>query len=285
MEEQTVPTALRPSDAFFRDAKSCYDGTCVLAAAEDRSLSLYPLSTSTPPSTTLWSPTRVYTPSDALLSYEWFPGASPLNAPYFAFCVGVKDHPVHLLDGNDLRYGVLVCWIESSGLAPFSPGIISSLAFRPDGSGLLAAGSFSGTIGIYDTSIADKGALIAVLPSCDPGGITKSYATLHRPADTNQRLGFDVDPTGTWLAAGDLNGVVSVWKADVTEEHPDPVGSFVASDGNPIGATFFTSDGSHLVTCSGSRRHVIEDDSDSDSEEREEEALSIEDSLKLWKLE
>lgn len=44
-----------------------------------------------------------YQPPDSILSYEWFPNASPSNPPYFAFAVGVKDHPVQLLDGADHR--------------------------------------------------------------------------------------------------------------------------------------------------------------------------------------
>ena len=43
----------------------------------------------------------VYRPPDALLSFEWFPGATSAVSAMFAFAVAVKDHPVHLLDGAD----------------------------------------------------------------------------------------------------------------------------------------------------------------------------------------
>lgn len=51
-------------------------------------------------------------------------------------------------------------------------GIISSLAFSPDGSGILAAGSFNGTIGLYDTT-DPKCTLIKLLKSQSEAGITK----------------------------------------------------------------------------------------------------------------
>ena len=44
---------------------------------------------------------------------------------------------------------------------------------------------------------------------------------LGRNAETNQRLGFGVDPWGRYLAAGDLDGMVKVWDlADLSTGQP-----------------------------------------------------------------
>lgn len=52
-------------------------------------------------------------------------------------------------------------------------GIISSLAFSPDGSGLLAAGSFSGSIGFYDTTTSNEPYLVDLVHCTDAAGVTK----------------------------------------------------------------------------------------------------------------
>lgn len=351
----------RPGDAFYRDAQVCPDGTCLLAAAEDRSLSLFDMPGSDISS---WTPRWTWKPSDALLSYQWFPGATSLNVPYFAFAAAIKDHPIHLLDGTDRRvrasYPIidhrerfiaphsmafspdgtkLYCGFENAieildvsrpGAAGFrlhtSPtrssrsgqkGIISTLAFTPDRSGLLAAGSFSGTVGLYDTTIGDHGKLVTLLKSSESGGITKvafhpashllycasrlsstievwdmrnvsqMRGTIRREGRTNQRLGFDIDPTGTWLAAGDVNGNVEIFGAEFDEEHPEAVASFKASSG-PVGSTSFTPDGKNLVTCSGARRFDLDlrldSDEESSSDDEEQPVPDPVDSLQLWTL-
>lgn len=53
-----------------------------------------------------WQPEWTYHPPDSILSFEWFPNASPSNPPFFAFAVGIKDHPVHLLNGFDHQVSV-----------------------------------------------------------------------------------------------------------------------------------------------------------------------------------
>lgn len=161
-------------------------------------------------------------------------------------------------------------------LRAISPGIVSSLAFSgPDpssGSSCLAAGSFSGSVGLYDPSSSTP--LIELLAPSQRGGVTKvrvlrplaglcetdacmqkrqvlfhplsphllfaasrqssnldvwdlrntsrtsSSGRLPRNGRTNQRLGFDIDPTGTWLAAGDqvFNHVAIVYSGQRTDK-------------------------------------------------------------------
>ncbi|ORY74295.1 WD40-repeat-containing domain protein [Leucosporidium creatinivorum] len=349
---------------FFRDAKVSPDGSCALVLAEDRSLSLYIIPSSSS-SEQDWLPEWTYHPPDAVLSYEWFPRASPANPPYFAFAVGVKDHPVQLLDGSDHRirasYPIidhrerfvaphsmafapdgskLYCGFEnaieildiaqpgSEGIRLHtSPtrssrsgqkGIMSSLAFSPDYSGILAAGSFNGTIGLYDTTC--KNVLVRLLRSEATGGITKLafHPSAHllysasrlsdhievwdvrnlsqprgrysRAAKTNQRLGFDLDGSGTWLVAGDENGVVSFFSAEFDPANAEPVATFSA-DEDPVGGALFIPSSTKLLTCSGTRHYESKatDDSDSDAEEGSEAVSSADPSvdrpsLKLWQL-
>lgn len=48
-------------------------------------------------------PAWTHAPPDAVNSSAWYPGASAYDPAMFAFATGVKDHPVHLLDGHDWR--------------------------------------------------------------------------------------------------------------------------------------------------------------------------------------
>ncbi|GAA5852394.1 hypothetical protein JCM9279_001188 [Rhodotorula babjevae] len=330
------------ADAFFRDVQLCPDGSCALATAEDRSLSLFALPShvdqAAPTASTLavtldaaWT----HLPSDSLLSTAWFPGASIGDPAMFSFAAGVKDHPVHLLDGNDQRVRASYPIVDHTErfAAPssmsFSPdgtslycgfdnaieifdvgrpgdegyrlkttrtrssrdgqkGIISSLAFSgPDpstGSSCLAAGSFSGSVGLYDPSATSP--LIDLLVPSQRGGITKllfhplsphllfaasrqsshldvwdlrntsrtsSSGRLRRGGRTNQRLGFDIDPTGTWLAAGDQDGTVSIFSAQPLPDDLEPITSLSLSS-EPLGTTLFHPYLPLLLTASGTRK-------------------------------
>ncbi|GAA6014510.1 hypothetical protein JCM8202_001564 [Rhodotorula sphaerocarpa] len=329
----------RAADAFFRDARLCPDGSCVLATAEDRSLSLLPLpfDPDTPVASTSrqLEPAWTHKPPDSVLSAAWYPGASAYDPAMFAFAAGVKDHPVQLWDGSDRRVRASYPIVDHTErfVAPhdmtFSPdgsslycgfenaievfdvgrpgeegfrmhttptrssrqgqkGIISSLAFSPPatatGSSLLAAGSFSGTVGLYDPSL-HKPLVILLFPS-QRGGVTKvlfhplsphllfvasrhsthldvwdlrntlrrsSGGRLARKARTNQRLGFDIDPSGTWLAVGDQDGHLSVFSAQPLPDELEPVASFPLSP-EPISTTLFHPTQPWLVTTSGTRR-------------------------------
>ncbi|KAL8278733.1 hypothetical protein RQP46_008802 [Phenoliferia psychrophenolica] len=268
-----LPRSARPAsrDAFFRDAKICPDSTCVLAAAEDRSLSLFDLTNEASPE---WKPRWTWQPSDALLSYEWFPGATSLNPPFFAFTAAVKDHPIHLLDGNDQRVRASYPIIDHRErfIAPHA------MAFSPDGSKLYCG--FENAIEILD--VGRPGG------TEESGGITKMRGKLQRDGKTNQRLGFDIDPTGQWLVAGDTNGKVSVFGAEFDPHNAEPVTSFEVAQGS-VGSVNFTPDGKHLVTCAGARSFVQpsqsdDDDSDAEDEPDPESDITQKDSLQVWKL-
>ncbi|GAA5919723.1 hypothetical protein JCM1841_000770 [Sporobolomyces salmonicolor] len=326
----------KSSGPFFRDAQICPDGSCVLGAADDRSLSLFSLPSQSGPFPS-WAPSWTYQPPDSLLSYAWYPGASSADPAMFAFTVGVKDHPVQLLDGTDQRvrasYPIvdhrerfvaphsmifspdgssLYCGFDNAieifdlsapgaegyrlqttptrGSRQGQKGIISTLAFSPShGTSLLAAGSFSGSIGLYDPN--SDSSLVGLLGSSQKGGLTKvlfhptvphllfcasrqsnhlevydlrnfssEAGRIRRKGRTNQRLGFDVDPTGTWLAAGDQDGNLSIFDAQLaamgdSEQTVEPISTFAISK-EPVGAALFRPAFPHipqLVTCSGTR--------------------------------
>ena len=139
-----------------------------------------------------------------------------------------------------------------------------------------------------------------------------------RPGKTNQRMDFDVDPTGSWIAIGDQvspssvvrnesdqcqsqDGLVEIYSAEYDASAPQLVTSFQAAQGrfafasartklisrfsvaDSIGSTLFHPSQSMLMTCSGTRRFDAEEGDSSD----EEEAIKIvdeEDSLKFWSL-
>ena len=63
-----------------------------------------------------------------------------------------------------------------------------------------------------------RSSVIQVYDTRDPSA---PFAELPRDGQTNQRLTFDVDPWGRYLAAGDRNGKVKVWDCrDLSSKEP-----------------------------------------------------------------
>ncbi|KAL0970222.1 hypothetical protein UPYG_G00238940 [Umbra pygmaea] len=124
-------------------------------------------------------------------------------------------------------------------------GIISCMAFSPCQS-VYACGSYSRTAGLYSSQ---DGSLLALLPPRHNGGVThlffspdgnylytggrkdpevlcwdlrdpgKVLFSMKRNVATNQRIYFDLDPSGRYLLSGDTGGLVSVW--DTLTAPPD----------------------------------------------------------------
>ncbi|KAF9510475.1 hypothetical protein BS47DRAFT_1319637 [Hydnum rufescens UP504] len=169
-------------------------------------------------------------------------------------------------------------------------GIISSLAINPDYSGTYAAGTFSSSphaIGLFDPDVGPNPTLF--LGHVRRGGVTQImfhptrqyviYAASRRSGyiqiwdlrnpheltgeflrgaennGTNQRLRFDIDIGGKWLATGEEKGTVSLFDVSsaTEEQYPPPKLQYQAHD-DSIGSVAFHPIDSIALTVSGSRR-------------------------------
>ncbi|KAI8089540.1 WD40-repeat-containing domain protein [Halteromyces radiatus] len=194
-------------------------------------------------------------------------------------------------------------------------GIISCIDFNRDLSGMYAAGSYSQSIGIYDERTDE---LCLKLTGMKGGGVTqvmfsmdgtRLFSTcrqsnsilcwdirqsanilydLDRKGKTNQRVTFDLDPTGSVLISGDQDGNVLTYDLTTLDEEdvetkPRLLSSWKAHQDITSGATFNPVYPSILATCSGQRKFDIGylSDSDDDYDMNEE---TVDNSLKLWQL-
>ncbi|XP_004504976.1 uncharacterized protein [Cicer arietinum] len=165
-------------------------------------------------------------------------------------------------------------------------GIISALAFSPSHTGMLAMGSYSQTTAIYREDNMEllyvlhgqEGGVTHVQFSRDgnylyTGGRKDPYILcwdvrkavdcvykLYRSAEnTNQRILFDIDPSGQHLGTGGQDGSVHIYDLQTGQW----VSSFEAALDTVNGFSFhpFLP---HAVSSSGHRRFVIPDDSNED---------------------
>ncbi|TPX69305.1 hypothetical protein SpCBS45565_g02562 [Spizellomyces sp. 'palustris'] len=158
-------------------------------------------------------------------------------------------------------------------------GLISSIAFNPDRSGMYAAGSFSKNVGLYDERNDE---LLHLMKLGDGGGITQVQfsmdgcylftasrksdeiqcwdirntgeiiARYQRKGDTNQRINFDLDPSGRYLSTGDQDGHILIYDLKAHElvkefeGHRDTVSAAGFHPSLPL-----------LASCSGQRRDLL----------------------------
>uniref|UniRef100_A0AAY4BM27 Telomerase Cajal body protein 1 n=1 Tax=Denticeps clupeoides TaxID=299321 RepID=A0AAY4BM27_9TELE len=195
-------------------------------------------------------------------------------------------------------------------------GIISCIAFSPCQS-LYACGSYSRTAGLYS---CQDGSMLALLPPRHHGGLThllfsqngyhlytggrkdpeilcwdlrdpgRVLFSLKRSVNTNQRIYFDLDPSGRFLLSGDTDGVVSVWDTytvpsysteDVLQPHlqfrahRDCTNGICVHPFMPL-----------LVTSSGQRHFALNGDSEGNSDSEEEAVTSPrgheDNTLSIW---
>ncbi|CAE6452891.1 unnamed protein product [Rhizoctonia solani] len=171
-------------------------------------------------------------------------------------------------------------------------GIISSLAFAPDWSGIYAAGSFGGSVALYTE---DTGVQVQTWLEGTEGSVTQIrfnpsqahiiYAAFRRtpmiarwdlrnPSEpdmlydrgilsTNQRLSFDTSPDGRWLIAGDERGQILAFDALGEKGRVDALGAHNDS----IGAVTFHPIEPYAISVSGSRHFEDTGSVTPDSEE------------------
>ncbi|XP_058735493.1 uncharacterized protein LOC131607509 [Vicia villosa] len=167
-------------------------------------------------------------------------------------------------------------------------GIISALAFSPSHNGMLALGSYSQTTAIYTEDNMEllyvlhgqEGGVTHVQFSRDgnylyTGGRKDPYILcwdvrntvdcvykLYRSAEnTNQRILFDIEPSGQHLGTGGQDGLVHIYDLQTGQW----VSSFEAALDTVNGFSFhpFLP---HAVSSSGHRRFVMPDDGDGDAD-------------------
>ncbi|XP_026884248.2 telomerase Cajal body protein 1 [Electrophorus electricus] len=193
-------------------------------------------------------------------------------------------------------------------------GIISCMAFSPF-QAVYACGSYSRTVGLYS---CDDGSLLALLPQRHRGGLThllfspdghhlytgsrkdpeilcwdlrdpgQVLFSLPRTVRTNQRIYFDLDPSGRYLLSGDTDGAMSVWDTltappDGNEEVLQPLLQFQAHRDCTNGTSV------HpfmplVASCSGQRHFPSPGDASSSDEDgvMSSDSIGVDNALTLW---
>uniref|UniRef100_A0A7S3E9X9 Anaphase-promoting complex subunit 4 WD40 domain-containing protein n=1 Tax=Rhodosorus marinus TaxID=101924 RepID=A0A7S3E9X9_9RHOD len=125
-------------------------------------------------------------------------------------------------------------------------GVLSTISWMPGESNLLLVGSFSGSVGVFDPRTMQKAGPIAVL-GCNSTGVTdicgspdgntifvagrrdnvihiwdirnpdSEISPFGRLSDSNQRIGIDIDRSGTYLYSGDRSGCLRRFDLKATE--------------------------------------------------------------------
>ncbi|KAJ1675397.1 hypothetical protein EV182_001352, partial [Spiromyces aspiralis] len=145
---------------------------------------------------------------------------------------------------------------------------VTKVKFSPDGRYLFVASRRSRNIACYD-----------------PRDMAQPVALYSRPSNTQQRLGFDIDPSQQWLIAGEQNGDVSFYTLTEWPDPKDPKPQFRI----PMHRDVVSDVAVHptmpvLATVSGQRKfhiHGIDDGlgtAGSDGPDTE----SMDNSLRLW---
>nr|CAG4646288.1 EOG090X06W9 [Macrothrix elegans] len=204
-------------------------------------------------------------------------------------------------------------------------GIISCIAVNPALPSVYAAGSYMKTVGLYSepdgTALCvmegHRGGVTHVRFSPDgmmlftggrkdpeilcwdlrqPGHI---LLTMTRTVHTNQRIYFDLDPTGRYLISGDTNGLVIIWDTKTGLETNQNGESYPPDDNNclaELNRQTVNNDCTNGVSChpwlplvatSSGQRHLInpgflDSSSSSDDDEDLDQHVTPENSVKLW---
>jgi len=204
------------------------------------------------------------------------------------------------------------------GITASQSGIISCIAVNPALPSVYAAASYMKTIGLYSEP---DGTPLCVLEG-HRGGVTHLkfspdgfflYSggrkdpeiicwdlrnpghvlyTLNRTVETNQRIYFDLDPTGRLLLTGDTNGFVKVWDtqkaleltAESSQMAVDELCSWKAHNDCTNGVSCHP--WLPLVATSSGQRHTTVSSSSSDADSRSDSDDAVdpvaENAVKLW---
>ena len=163
------------------------------------------------------------------------------------------------------------------------------MALNPDMSGLLAAGCYDNTVGLYATH---EGLNVLSVFTAQHGGVTQVkfspdgkflftsarkdnniycwdiratgqvLMTMTREADTNQHIAFDIDPTGQYLVTGGVSGHTLIYDVKTG----GLVQSWRPHDDGTNGVSLHPVD--PLIATSSGKRQLVDvvTDSDDDSD-------------------
>eukprot|EP01129_Flabellula_baltica_P017059 TRINITY_DN9335_c0_g1_i1.p1 TRINITY_DN9335_c0_g1~~TRINITY_DN9335_c0_g1_i1.p1 ORF type:complete len:618 (-),score=146.37 TRINITY_DN9335_c0_g1_i1:18-1814(-) len=174
-------------------------------------------------------------------------------------------------------------------------GIISCMDFNPDYSGLLACGSYSKSICLY----AEKEAEPLLVLNGHIGGVTQVKFSrdgyylysgsrkenkifcwdirnttqilyeLDRKVETNQKMFFDIDSSGTILSTGSQDGFIHFYSLQTG----DLIKSFQASK-DSVNNVQFHPTRPYLISSTGQRKFYLDD---------EDDKIVSENAVKIWK--
>lgn len=197
---------------------------------------------------------------------------------------GGSRERIYQFDVNKLEQSVIKTK-ENRRARDGQAGVISCVTPRWDDTGVLGAGSFSGTIGIYDTRAAEP-LVLHLKPGIyqgitqvkfDPHDGMKLYAgarhsdviscwdlrtgdlasSIPRPSQTNQRLYFSITSDGTYLISGvsDVPGEIIIHNLETSDQsrlrpHTDSASAVSCHPRDP----------KLIAACSGQRHPIGEPD-------------------------
>ncbi|KAI1287301.1 Guanine nucleotide-binding protein negative regulator 1 [Halotydeus destructor] len=146
------------------------------------------------------------------------------------FAIGSYSKQICIYDAD----GQLVCIFEGHN------GGITHMVFSPDGNRLYSGGRKDSDIICWDTR-----------------NFGKVLQVMQRDVKTNQRMYFDVHESGEYLASGNDDGTVSIWKLstniDDNESILEPLNRFQAHGDCVNGFSFHPTSSFYSATSSGKR--------------------------------
>ena len=181
-------------------------------------------------------------------------------------------------------------------------GIISCINFCPDNSGAFAAGSYAYSVGIYVENMDGCALELRELESAvtclrwskdgnnlwvggrnssniscwDVRNTRSEIGKIHRDLKSNQRITFDLDPWGKYLATGSQDGNLMIYDTK----------SFELIQSKKISANCVNSCSFHpfssIVAASIGQRHFNINDNDSDDDDNDDENINTQSSLELY---
>ncbi|CAJ0651657.1 14200_t:CDS:10 [Entrophospora sp. SA101] len=348
-------------DNFFKVAKWSPDGTCILTSSNDNLLRIFELPTNIfeIEKECDLTPALSYHQGDTVYDCCWYPMmSSQVESILCDYGTRLQEkasytiinHREQIVGPNSLSFNLdgskIYCGFKNmvqifdttrpnfeGDKCPTTPtrkskegqkGIISSITFNPDRSGLYAAGSYSQTIGLYDENNNELLYLFKGNKDDPFDGITQLQFSLdgkylfsasrrdnyircwdirntgevlyklYRKGETNQRILFDIDNSGGFLVTGDQDGEIIFYDlANPDEKNMTRLNLQMNGHKDLISTTTFHPYFPLLASCSGQRRFEFFDDTFYCNKSTNQKDILIDkdqekfldNSLKIWKIE